>query len=407
MKKPISGNQYLMKDGKNVWLDDIKLDDFIKCTELPIMVILENRIRENIKSFIQTFTSTIPNTECFYSVKANFLPKVIKVIAREGIGVEIVGEPELDLVLKLNIPGFKIICGGPYLTESLIEKCLQNDIREVIAYNLFDLKRIDYFAKKYGKIQKICLRINSQKYNSNLGISFNVQNIKILKRYIKKFQNIEIETILSHYTTQMNSLELFKRNCNSIINALKLLKDNGIHVKNVNLGGGFPEAAIMTKNQLRKVAILIKEMLIDHSIDLDKIYFEPGRYFVGDAGIFITKIINVLENRWIYLNIGNNMCPKFARCSLRFYNATLIDSPHKYKTSIGGIVPTDQDVLVKDYFFTKKLKRGHVILITNVGAYCLTFSNRFPYPMPKIYNIIGNKSELIFDPKRDRDFTLN
>ncbi|MHA1297528.1 MAG: hypothetical protein ACTSPH_13100, partial [Promethearchaeota archaeon] len=197
-----------------------------------------------------TFTSTIPNTECFYSVKANFLPKVIKVIAGKGIGVEIVGEPELDLVLKLSIPGFKIICGGPYLTESLIEKCLQSDIKEVIAYNLFDLKRINYFAKKYRKIQKICLRINSQKYNSNLGISFNDQNIKILKRYIKKFQNIKIETILSHYTTQMNSLELFKRNCNSIINALKLLKDNGIHVKNVNLGGGFPEAAIMTKNQL-------------------------------------------------------------------------------------------------------------------------------------------------------------
>ncbi|MFW9972097.1 MAG: hypothetical protein ACFFDF_18045, partial [Candidatus Odinarchaeota archaeon] len=142
-------------------------------------------------------------------------------------------------------------------------------------------------------------------------------------------------------------------------------------------------------------------------INYKHIYFEPGRYFIGDAGLFISKIVKTGENRWIFLNVGNHICPKFARCSLRFYNATQIEKPHKYKTSISGIIPTDQDVLVKDYFFTESLLQGDKVLITNAGAYCLTFSNRFPYLLPKIILINKESIKEIFNPNTDGDFSLN
>ncbi|MHA2473321.1 MAG: hypothetical protein ACXAES_08815, partial [Promethearchaeota archaeon] len=100
------------------------------------------------------------------------------------------------------------------------------------------------------------------------------------------------------------------------------------------------------------------------------------------------------------------ICPKFARCSLRFYNATQINNPHKFKTSIAGIVPTDQDVLAKNYFFTKDPKKEDKVIITNTGAYCLTFSNRFPYPLPEIVLIEGRDIKTIFDPQIDKDFSI-
>jgi len=106
------------------------------------------------------------------------------------------------------------------------------------------------------------------------------------------------------------------------------------------------------------------------------------------------------------LNIGNNICPKFSRSSFRFYNASKIDHPHKYKTSIAGIIPTDQDVLAKNYFFNNDIEIGDKVLITNVGAYTLTFSNRFPYELPSILLVNGLKTSKIFDPKRDHDFSL-
>ena len=159
---------------------------------------------------------------------------------------------------------------------------------------------------------------------------------------------------------------------------------------------------------LRKVqiALKLKEYLKSFDLNIKQIYFEPGRYFVGDAGIIICEIIKILENRWIFLNIGNNICPKFARCSLRFYNASKINSSHNIKTSIAGIIPTDQDVFVKNYFFTKDIDEGDKVFITNVGAYTLTFSNRFPYTLPPIFLVRGNNIEKIFDPYLDHDFSI-
>ena len=205
----------------------------------------------------------------------------------------------------------------------------------------------------------------------------------------------------------MNNINQFKHNISALAYTLKLFSDHGIDFENINLGGGFPEATVMPQDQLTQIAKEIKSTLEEFQINYRHIYFEPGRYFVGDAGLFISKIVKVDEDRWVFLNIGNHICPKFARCSLRFYNASQINKPHKYKTSIAGIIPTDQDVLAKDYFFTENLRKGDKVLITNTGAYCLTFSNRFPYSLPKIL-LINNKSlKQIFDPNFNGDFSLN
>lgn len=205
----------------------------------------------------------------------------------------------------------------------------------------------------------------------------------------------------------MNNITQFKQNISSVAHNMKLFSDHGIIVDNINLGGGFPEATIMPQNQLKIIAKEIKATLKSLKVNYKNIYFEPGRYFMGDAGLFISKIVRVGDNRWIFLNIGNHICPKFARCSLRFYNASQIDEPHKYKTSIAGIIPTDQDILAKNYFFTEKLQKGDNILVTNTGAYCLTFSNRFPYLLPKIILINHNSLKEIFNPEIDGDFSLN
>ena len=163
----------------------------------------------------------------------------------------------------------------------------------------------------------------------------------------------------------------------------------------------------MPENQLREVATKIKSLISNFEINIKNIYFEPGRYLVGDAGLLTAKVIRVTDDRWIFLNIGNHICPKFAKSSLRFYNATRIEEPHKFKTSIAGIMPIDQDVLAKDYFFTNNLKEGDIVVVTNIGAYNLTFSNRFPYLLPNIILVKNKTATNIFNPLVNCDFSIN
>jgi len=405
--RTISGNPYLIKEEGNIYLDDILLNEIVKRFKTPLLIFLENRIRDNIKTFNDVFNLEFDNFHCYYSFKANFLSEICKIVLSEGIGAEIIGLPELKLALKLGFPSDKIIVGGPYLSKELIELSIENKIKEIIIYDLNDLKKVNLIAQKSNYIQDICIRVNSQKYNSKLGVKLDDKKMIEFEKVYKNYQNIRITTLLSHYSTQMNNINQFKQNISSIAYNIKLLSDHGININNINLGGGFPEATIMPQNQLKYIAKEIKSTLERLQINYKHIYFEPGRYFIGDAGLFISKIVKVGENRWVFLNIGNHICPKFARCSLRFYNASQIDKPHKYKTSIAGIIPTDQDVLAKDYFFTENLLEGDKVLVANTGAYCLTFSNRFPYSLPKILLINKKGLKQIFNPDIDGDFSLN
>ena len=405
--KKISGNPFLTKDNGRILIDSVPMDELTREFKTPILVFLENRIRNNIKSFTNIFSAEFKKLDCFYSFKANFLPDICKIIHSEKIGAELISLPELKLALKVGFLPNKIIIGGPYLPEDLIELSIKNRVRELIIYNLNDLKRINNIAQKFNHVQKVCIRVNSQKFDSKLGIKLNEKKMKKLEASNKRFHNIKINSILSHYSTQMNDIEQFKKNINSIIDSLNILSKSNISIKNINIGGGFPEATVMPKDQLKKIATYIKSTLDKLDVSYENVYVEPGRYFIGDSGLFIAKIVNVSENRWIFLNIGNHICPKFARCSLRFYNASQIDKPHKFKTSFAGIVPTDQDVLTKNYFFTEYLREGDFVLVTNVGAYCLTFSNRFPYSLPKILLIKDRDIKQIFDPYIDKDFSIN
>ena len=64
-------------------------------------------------------------------------------------------------------------------------------------------------------------------------------------------------------------------------------------------------------------------------------------------------------------------------------------------------------MLAKDYFFTHDLKEGDLVVITNVGAYNLTFSNRFPYILPNIILVKGTDAINIFNPSENHDFSIN
>lgn len=404
--KNIAGNRYLKEDGRKIYIDSLELNDLIKTFKTPFMVFIENRIRDNIHDFNEVFNSIFEKYEGFYSFKANYLFSILKIISSEGLGAEVISLPELNRAIKAGFSQEMTIVGGPFLPNELIEKSLRISTKEIIIYDLDDLERVNKLAENLGVTQNICLRINSMKYESKLGIRINNKSANKIKKYFSKFTHLKLKTLLSHYGTQMNHVNQFLENLSALIDAFKKLHDKNINIKNINIGGGFPEATVMPKKQLKKIAEELKVNIDKNNLDIEKIYVEPGRYIVGDAAVFVADVIRNPKNRWIFLNIGNHICPKFARCSLRFYNASKIDKSHKFKTSIAGIIPTDQDVLAKDYFFTANVDKNDKVLITNVGAYCLTFSNRFPYRLPYIISVNKNEYSEIFNPEKQSDFSL-
>ncbi|MFX1501717.1 MAG: hypothetical protein ACFFDH_12195, partial [Promethearchaeota archaeon] len=212
----IAGNPFLKNKNGKIFIDSISFDEIIKKFKTPLLIFMENRIRENIKTFINVFSSEFDNFHCYYSFKANYLSEICKIILSEGIGAEIVGLPGLKLALKLGFPSNKILVGGPYLSKELIELSIKNKVKELITYDLNDIYKVNKIAQKFNSIQDICIRVNSQKYESKLGVKLDKKKITQFKKKYQNYRNVKIKSILSHYGTQMNNSRQFEKNIHTI-----------------------------------------------------------------------------------------------------------------------------------------------------------------------------------------------
>ncbi len=163
----------------------------------------------------------------------------------------------------------------------------------------------------------------------------------------------------------------------------RLAKD-GIELRMVNIGGGFPARYNKGVPGMARYAGAVMSALTRHfGTALPEIIVEPGRSIVGDAGIIQSEVVLISrkgydeEKRWVYLDVG-----KFTGL------AETMDESIKYriKAPCGGVVgptviagPTcdSADILYEktEYQLPLDLKVGDKVEILSTGAYTSSYSS--------------------------------
>lgn len=411
-KKHLYGNRYVnIKDGE-LMIGNLLCKEVTNKWETPVFIFLEQKIRDNIRYINSLFQEIFPNSQGFYSIKANYLQSTVEIIQDECFGAEIVSINELELLDRLNFDKNKIIVGGPYLSERLLEKVISMEIPFIVVYNMDDIPRISHkirnSAKNKDYIPKILIKFQTSKYTSRHGLPQNIETFKILSKIFIENPEVEYGGILSHYGTRLKNWLQYEQNVNNLIHiAKKLEKHSGLKTKILDIGGGFSNADSLKENEFRSYLEKMRDIFRSENLHNCTIFYEPGRFIMEDAGFCITQVIKVDPiHRTVFLNIGNNFIPKFMKSSLRFYNASRISESPNYPVDFMGCIPSDQDIMIKNYNFTPSVKKGDLIVIANVGAYALTWSTRFPFSIPKILFLVDSSLKENQGPPNPSEFSL-
>ena len=245
-----------------------------------------------------------PHLVCF-AVKSNPNIAILNIMAKLGSGFDIVSQGELERVLVAGGDAGKVVFSGVAKSSQEIARALEVNIRCFNVESEAELLRINQIAGEMGKIAPISLRVNpdvdahTHPYISTglkenkFGVS--VEQAREVYKLAATLSNIKIVGMDCHIGSQLTELQPFLDAVDRLIVLMEQLKQDGIHLKHLDLGGGLGVTYTdETPPHPTEYAKALWEKLSAFS-ELE-IIVEPGRAITANAGILVTKVEYLKSN---------------------------------------------------------------------------------------------------------------
>jgi diaminopimelate decarboxylase len=95
-----------------------------------------------------------------YAVKANTAGSVVRALAKEGVGADVVSGGELEVVLGAGIPASRVVMSGVAKTDWELELAVARGLHAVQVESLEEIERVAARARALGLVARVALRIN-------------------------------------------------------------------------------------------------------------------------------------------------------------------------------------------------------------------------------------------------------
>ncbi len=348
-----------------------------------------------------------PHLIC-YAVKANSNIGILNVMAKLGSGFDIVSQGELERVLAAGGEASKVVFSGVAKSRAEIMRALEVGIRCFNVESVAELHHINQIAGEMGKVAPISLRVNpdvdahTHPYISTglkenkFGVS--VDEAREVYKLAATLPHVKITGMDCHIGSQLTELQPFLDATDRLIRLMEQLKEDGITLKHLDLGGGLGVTYTdETPPHPSDYATALLNKLKDYE-DLE-IILEPGRAIAANAGILVAKVQYLKSNESRNFAITDTGMNDMIRPALyeAYMNIIEIDRTlEREKTiyDVVGPVCETSDFLGKQRELA--IAEGDYIAQRSAGAYGASMSSNYN-SRPRTAEVLvdGDKAHLI------------
>lgn len=331
----------------------------------------------------------IPHIVAF-AMKANSNLAILRLMAKEGSGVDIVSGGELFRAIKAGVPPSKIVFAGVGKDAGEIAEALKADILMFNVESSAEIRAINDVAASVGKKARIALRINpdvdpkTHPYIST-GMKkskFGIAADRALEEYkmAASLSHIDVVGVHAHIGSQLTEVTPFVDSLKKVVGLIGILKSQGINIRYLNIGGGLGITYSEEKPPLpQDLADAISPIITNLGLTL---VMEPGRVIVGNAGILVTKALYLKEGEAKSFVIVDAAMNDLIRPSL--YGAYHEIKPvneeagHRAKQQVDIVGPVCEsgDFLAKDRLLPA-VKPGELMAVMSAGAYGFVMASNY------------------------------
>ena len=248
----------------------------------------------------------------YYAVKANPAVEIIDLLKEKGSSFDIASIYELDKVLARGVSADRISYGNTIKKSKDIRYFYDKGVRLYSTDSEADLRNIAKAAPG-SKVYVRILTEGSTTADWPLSRKFGCQtdmamDLLILARDL----GLVPYGVSFHVGSQQRDISVWDAAIAKVKVIFERLKEeDGIVLKLINMGGGFPANYITRTNSLETYAEeIIRFLKEDFGDDLPEIILEPGRSLIANAGILVSEVVLVARKsrtaveRWVYTDVG-------------------------------------------------------------------------------------------------------
>jgi diaminopimelate decarboxylase len=363
----------------------IEFETLAKTYGTPLYVYDFNSIENRFDSFKESFKAR--KSLVAYAVKACSNLSVIRLLAKRGAGADCVSIGEVKRALLAGVPKYKIIFSGVGKSDDEISEALREDILMLNVESEGELDRILIVARSMGIKARVSVRVNpdidpkthpyiSTGLNENK-FGVDVQTAKKMYLYAQKQEWLDPIGIHFHIGSQLTDLEPIYEASQKVATLTRQLIALNIDLKFFDVGGGL---GIRYRDEETILPYNYAQVIFSTLGGLDvTLVCEPGRFLVGNAGYFLTRVLYEKESKDKRFVIVDGAMNDLLRPSL--YNAY-------HEVSVCG---REKDVSIADVvgpvcesgdFLAKGVKipktyHHDLVVIGSVGAYGMSMASNY------------------------------
>jgi len=397
--KKSSGNSTA---GESVCCERVSLRDIAEEAGTPSYVYSQAAIGDAYNELVSGL-GALPHTLCF-AVKSNGNLAILKYLAGLGSGFDIVSGGELQHLQRIGVPGKRIVFSGVGKTREEMREALRyratgrGGSRGILLFNIESEAELAALLEESARerrrgaaVPAVSIRVNPDvqagghphistgRYEHKFGLDW--EQARRLYLAHRDSREIQWRGISVHIGSQIVALGPFQRALRRLAGYVSELRGAGIPLEYLDFGGGLGvrytnEKIPARKEYARMVARAIRPLRLH-------LLLEPGRTIIGPAGVLLTRVLYLKENRGKRFVVVDSAMNDLMRPALygAIHPITRVarEAENHFgqqRADIVGPVCETGDCFLHDWPLGK-VKAGDVLAIWTAGAYGMSQTSNY------------------------------
>ena len=391
----------------------------------PVYVLDEADFRARCREFAESFG----DAELFYAGKAFICKAIVRILAEEGLSLDVCTGGELAVALAAGMPPERIGLHGNNKSVAELERAVRAGVGRIVVDSFQEIDRLTAIARRLGTRPRVMVRVtvgveaHTHEYiataheDQKFGFSLSGGAAKAATQRILDEGVLELRGLHSHIGSQIFDTDAFEVAAKRMLSLQAAIRDGyRIELPELDLGGGFgiaytsqddPSTPAALADALRRI---VKEDCDAVGLAVPRLSFEPGRALIGPAMFTLYEVGTVKDVDGIrtYVSVdggmSDNIRPALYDAS---YSATMASRSSTRGPMLARVVGKhceSGDVVVKDEFLPNDVQPGDLLAVPGTGAYCRSMASNYNHvPRPPVIAVRDGQARVIVRRETEAD----